>query len=184
MVPRQREAWGDNQERLQKTFLGTPGAVCPESRSWGQQRLNSLNENLLRKSEDTQRDVMLYLAWGHSMNFTIPWRLLGSRVCFIRVLEKAKFDQLPGVILPGVLGALSSIGHCFFVCANKCTYSCILQSPFWISDISKLGASLNCSSWTQKQFGKVGQLRILETERVSHWSQLVLGCKWTWSDIE
>jgi len=49
------------------------------------------------------------------VNFTIPWRLLGSRVYLLyRVLEKVKFDQLPGVILSRVLlGALSSIGHCF-----------------------------------------------------------------------
>lgn len=49
------------------------------------------------------------------MNFTIPWRHLGSRVYLLyRVLEKVKFDQLPGVILSRVLlGALSSIGHCF-----------------------------------------------------------------------
>lgn len=49
------------------------------------------------------------------MNFTIPWRLLGSRVYLLyRVLEKVKFDQLPGVILSRVLlGAVSSIGHCF-----------------------------------------------------------------------
>lgn len=177
-MPRQREERSDYQERLEKTFLGIPGAGGPESRSWGQQRLISLNENfLLKKSEDAQRDVGPHLAWGHSMNFTIPWRLLGSRVYLLyrRVLEKAKFGQLPGVILPRVLGALSSIGHCFFLCANKCTYSCVLQSPFQTSDISKLCASLNCSSWTKKQFSMMGQLGILETEKISHWSQLVLG---------
>lgn len=99
------------------------------------------------------------LVQGHSMNFTIPWRLLGSRIYLLyRVLEKVKFDQLPGVILSRVLlGALSSIGHCFFcVCASKRSYSIVPQSFFWISNISKLCASLNCSSWTEKHGGTVG----------------------------
>lgn len=49
------------------------------------------------------------------MNFTIPWRLLGSRVYLLYgVLEKVKFE-LPGVTLSRVLlGAVSSIGHCFW----------------------------------------------------------------------
>lgn len=107
---------GMNEERLEKTSLGTQGAVGPESKSWGKKRLISLNWNILLKmAQDPQRDVVPRLAWGHSMNFTIPWRHLGSRVYLLyRVLEKVKFDQLPGVILSRVLlGALSSIGHCF-----------------------------------------------------------------------